>query len=70
MELNLQEKMEIVKAKIRQYQANLYSLKLDYRVMEVLEDKARIAQVEQAVKQQLQAIEFLESELDALELHP
>ena len=66
MELSVAQKLQVIKNKLQQYQAGLFSLKLDYEVAEVLEDENMKTQLQENTKKQLQAVKLLQEKLDAL----
>ena len=66
MELSVTQKLQVIKNKLQQYQAGLFSLKLDYEVAEVLEDENMKTQLQETTKKQLQAVKLLQEKLDAL----
>ena len=63
MELTPETKGEIIKAKITQWQQQLYSLQLDAKVAKAVEDDKLLENIEMQVKRVLVAIETLEKEL-------
>lgn len=66
MELSLETKVAIIKAKIEGLSQQLYSLQIDYKVAKYLENTNQEKQIEESVKKTLQAIDFLKEEVDAL----
>lgn len=63
MELTEQEKLAIVNAKIAQYNAQIYSLKLDLACAEVLDDTQWKERVRESTKRLMQIIETLSQEI-------
>lgn len=63
MDLTNEQKLEIVNAKISQYNAQIYSLKLDLTCAEVLEDAQWKEKIRESTKRLMQIIETLNQEI-------
>lgn len=66
MELNDKEKSVIITEKIKNYQAQVYSLKLDLACAEALDDEQWKERIRESTKRLMQLIEVLETELNTV----
>lgn len=67
MELNTQQKKQIIEQKIESYQAQVYSAKLDMSCADALEDEKWKERIRDSTKRLMQLIEVLDKELTELE---
>lgn len=67
MDLSLETKLDVLRQKLEQYQAQLYSNKLDMACASALEDEKWEERIRNLTKRVMSSIQVLENELDAIQ---
>lgn len=67
MELNNSTKLEIINLRLEQWKQKLYSLKLDVKVANAIEDDTMLEAIKPEIKKCLAALELLGEEIEELD---